>query len=83
MGTAGTRTIEDPNNATTDGQVFVLRIQQDAGVTGTIGWGTGYKWNLGSAGTLGTVASGWNYFGFRANTTGTTFDNCGALVDVG
>lgn len=83
IGTAGTRTIANPANATTDGQVLIFRIKQNAGVTGTIGWGAGYKWNLGSAGTLGTVASVWNYYGFRVNMTGTTYDNTGALVDVG
>lgn len=83
IGTAGIRTIGNPTSATIDGQMFMCRVQQNAGVTGTIGWGTGYKWNLGSAGTLGTVASAWNYYGFRTNMIGTTYDNCGVLVDVG
>ena len=83
IGTAGLRTIANPTNCTSDGQMLLYRIQQNAGVTGTLGWGTGYKWNLGSAGTLGTVASAWNYYGFRVNMTGTTIDQCGWLVDVG
>ncbi len=82
--TAGTRTIAAPLNAV-DAQSLIFRVQQNAGTTGVLNFTTAsYKFSGGTANafTLGTVASSWNYYGFRYNSAGTVCDEQGSLKDI-
>ena len=82
--TAGTRTIAAPINAA-DGISLVFRVKQNAGATGTLVFDSAsYKFSGGTANAfaLGTVASAWNYYGFRYNASGTVCDEQGNLKNI-
>ena len=82
--TAGTRTIAAPVNAL-DGASLIFRVKQNAGTTGVLVFDSAsYKFAGGTANAfaLGTIASSWNYYGFRYNALGTICDDQGNLKDI-
>lgn len=67
--TASTATIQNPTNPH-DGQIFHLRLKQDATGSRTVSWGTAYDWgttsgSANSAPTLTTAASKTDVLGFE------------------
>lgn len=57
----------------TAGQVFILRLIQDATGSRTVTWFSTINWAGGSAPTLTTTANAWDVFGFIA-TAADTYD---------
>ena len=82
--TAGNRTLGTPTNLSLDGEPVLYRVKQNANATGTLLWSPIYKFSGGTinAFTIGTTASGWNYFGFRYNAIGTIIDEQSSLKDI-
>lgn len=79
--TAGNRTLSNPTNSV-DGQLITYRMKQNAAATGTIVWGSNFRFDsaTGTA-TLGTAAT-WNYYGFRYNSGDTKWDYLGGNTNI-